>query len=340
MQLKEVTWLAALVWLLSTVGAVSASLTVVSTERYTIHEMLTAPVCNFIITGPIEPGDDAALQTFLDTRFPNPAPDVEGWVACLSGEGGTFETGIAMGTILAQHRVATRVRAEDSCLSACAVAWLFGSLSEWDDTVNARIMDRGAHIGFHAPSLRFEADLVPGAVVQNAYAAALVSLSNFAQAAVTAPRTTGDLVLHQDLLVNMLNVGPDDFYTLDTVAQLARYDVLLPFYGWQFPPEISDPEIWLSNACGNAMLADGDPFDPVFYDGSTSLQYAMAPEPPQGWMGFNPNDYFSHACHIRFDPDTRFIQVRLFRGPNERANLFLGMYAALRYDTRIDDLPR
>ena len=145
-------------------------------------------LCNIEIRGPIETGDAERLQGIFDAQFQNPPPDPTGWIACLDSAGGQFEAGIALGEVLARYGWATRVRQDAECLSACAVAFLFGTFVAYDNALNLRIMDRGARVGFHAPRLQYDGDDVPGAVVGQAYDAALIGLGNLMNAAMNAPR--------------------------------------------------------------------------------------------------------------------------------------------------------
>lgn len=318
----------------------AATFEILDTRRYTDAEMRDQFLCNIEISGPIEAGDAERLQGIFDAQFQNPPPDPTGWIACLDSAGGQFEAGIALGEILARYGWATRVRQDAECLSACAVAFLFGTFVAYDSALNLRIMDRGARIGFHAPRLQYDGEDVPGAVVGQAYDAALIGLGNLMNAAMNAPRLAPDEVLPRRLLSGMLAAGADEFYEIETIRQLVAYDIVLSLLNWQMPESVTSVDIWPGHVCVNAHLAQGLDVDPLQPIGLLNTRHWGIPDPPQGWLDYHIDDFWTNACHIRYDEEGKFFEVETFRSGTETGSAWMQLYAVVAPETTIASLPR
>ena len=100
--------------------------------------------CNYLLRGTITPDDDRLFSSLNDVRV------------CLDSDGGSFAGGKALATQFMSEGIQTYVRRGDRCHSACALAFLGGSI--WGDFRHAsRTLEPGATLGFHAPYLTLEA---------------------------------------------------------------------------------------------------------------------------------------------------------------------------------------
>ena len=88
------------------------------------------------VDGQIRSGDEV---TFANVSRQSPASLVE-----FSGPGGDLKAGLAIGRQIARRGFTTSVVDQQTCASACALAWLGGAV---------RLMDATARIGFHAASV-------------------------------------------------------------------------------------------------------------------------------------------------------------------------------------------
>ncbi|CAN5825420.1 hypothetical protein BH11PSE3_BH11PSE3_29600 [soil metagenome] len=104
------------------------------------------------LSGPLRRGDADAVRTLL-TRLkadsteatPGPLATVE-----LSSLGGDLGEGLAIGTLFRDYDVATIVRRNDVCLSACALAFLGGTSShEGTERGMDQRIELGARLTFH-----------------------------------------------------------------------------------------------------------------------------------------------------------------------------------------------
>jgi hypothetical protein len=104
------------------------------------------------LTGLIEQGDSARLRAMLrnyQTRTSRP-PDEPLATIELSSLGGDVLEALKLGYLFREFDVATVVRANDLCLSACALAFLGGTASRSPTSaVISRTVERGAVLAFH-----------------------------------------------------------------------------------------------------------------------------------------------------------------------------------------------
>ncbi|CUH50827.1 hypothetical protein [Shimia marina] len=104
--------------------------------------------CTYYYSGDVVAGDAAkveALNTF----------GAGGATLCLNSGGGNFLEGLKLFEVIWNKQMNTRVLAGHTCASACAIAWLGGSVSEGSLGVasSSRNIEPGARLGFHAPYL-------------------------------------------------------------------------------------------------------------------------------------------------------------------------------------------
>ena len=103
------------------------------------------------LTGMIEAPDADRLRSEL-TRLRAQGVAGEGPLAVLelSSKGGNLLEGIKIGYLLREFGVATVVRREDACLSACALAFLGGTGRRSGPTAEpSRTLEIGGQVGFH-----------------------------------------------------------------------------------------------------------------------------------------------------------------------------------------------
>ncbi|HZQ02319.1 MAG TPA: hypothetical protein VFB13_22425 [Reyranella sp.] len=104
------------------------------------------------LTGMIEEGDAARLRAILTGMGKKGLQDAGAPLATIemSSAGGDLLEGLKLGYLFREFDVATLVRARDSCLSACALAFLGGTASHRrTEVVTARTIEVGAILGFH-----------------------------------------------------------------------------------------------------------------------------------------------------------------------------------------------
>ncbi|WP_421996456.1 hypothetical protein [Reyranella sp.] len=103
------------------------------------------------LTGEIEAGDAERLRDALSRLRARAPPTDDGRLATieLSSIGGNLLVGIAIGYLLHDYGVATVVRKGDSCLSACALAFLGGTARDAAGIRPSRTIEIGGQVAFH-----------------------------------------------------------------------------------------------------------------------------------------------------------------------------------------------
>lgn len=108
------------------------------------------------LTGMIEASDADRLRAELVKLQQARGANADGPLAVLelSSKGGNLLEGIKIGYMLREFGVATVVRREDSCLSACAMAFLGGTGRRQANTAEpSRTLEIGGQVGFHNSSV-------------------------------------------------------------------------------------------------------------------------------------------------------------------------------------------
>ena len=209
----------------------------------------------FSIDGEIVDGD-AEQFIELSSRYYSQTHDQSALVI-LNSEGGSFEEGLKLLNIFINGGFLTYVKKDAVCNSACAIAFLGGTLVEWQtdaDSAIARMMEPGAKIGFHRPSLSVE---LPEAEykrsnVEQAYADAYASSAAQIGLLLEYSRIPN---IRSSLIAEMLKTK-DGFYYIDTVNKAGRWDI--DVVGVKFPSNPNRDQIYL--ACMNLVGWSQDNF--------------------------------------------------------------------------------
>lgn len=257
---------------------------------------LEAGACSLSLRGPIAAGDAAAIEALFETdqlrgfrsltlTVTDRGEGPRGHALCLDSRGGSYSEGIALARFLIDRGIATSVPEGAECLSACAVAFMGGTLSSMDSGGGARmpyrVLHPGGQLGFHAPYVDFGK---MGATIRPAVAEAAFRTALSTMRMITEGLEGGDSYVpterfHKRLLLGMLdNYGPERFHMIETVEQAGLYDIRLAG-----PPKVAvEGEGWL-RLCSNMLgWARGGhvPTDPPVSSWSHVLTLAgAAPDP-------------------------------------------------------------
>ncbi len=170
----------------------------------------------------------------------------------LNSPGGHFSEGLRLAAFFREAGIGTFVGNGDRCLSACAVAFLGGTrhLCADGDSQTYRRLETKAQLGFHAPRLAVPDVNVTKRMMEAAYNVAVRQIATLIDEA----KKSG---VRSSLIVEMLKVGADEFYYIDTVAKAGR---------WGFDVAIETPRTLapktLALACANSAAWRRDQFIP------------------------------------------------------------------------------
>lgn len=178
------------------------------------------------LTGMIEEGDADGLRKILDRlksaelRTPGrPLATIE-----LSSNGGSVYEGVKIGYLLREFDVASVVRARDSCLSACALAFLGGTSSHSGPNVNpSRSIERGGQVGFH--NFVLNPDSLQLGPVKDPREALLKGFSEARGGASVLLRYASSIGVDASFLARQLGRPPDQMEYIDTAGQFVMLQV-------------------------------------------------------------------------------------------------------------------
>ncbi len=164
--LHKIGLVAATAWGLSSLALLAATITEHTLSLPGLAGKPAAIARTIRLTGPIEQGDTERLRSVL-IDIQRKVPRALGrplTTAELSSVGGDLLEGMKLGYLFREFDIATLVRAGDSCLSACALAFLGGTASHSPaEFAVQRDVEVGATLGFHNFSLNPASDLAAAA---------------------------------------------------------------------------------------------------------------------------------------------------------------------------------
>lgn len=178
-------------------------------------------IVRFSLDGAIEPGDSVKLRALLNNTLREYYPNALARVVIeLNSNGGSFAEGVELMRTFRELGIGTRVTSEASCLSACAIAFLGGTVvNEASMSERFRFVQPGGLLGFHAPSLGIDGDnLVPAALMETSYASALLALGELIS-------ESKAFEIDTSLLEVITSTPPDDMYIVEIVDDFARWNI-------------------------------------------------------------------------------------------------------------------
>jgi hypothetical protein len=159
----------------------------------------------------VPPGQTAFDRAVIHTRL------------CLDSPGGSFPEGLDLAAYLGETGISTHVAAQDSCLSACALAFLGGTQLGAEDGLTrnrSRSMHVTATLGFHAPQLNVPAGQFSETVVGQAFDVAI-------RASAEIFGSLEDPRINRGFALSVFDVAGQDFYFVDTPERARELGVTL-----------------------------------------------------------------------------------------------------------------
>ena len=201
--------------------------------------------CDIKVSGEIVEGDAERISKALEVREEK---EVVMTALCLNSEGGNYAEALNIINMILERGgvLATIVEKGDQCLSACALIFLAGQKHLGDGAfVPFRFMSVGAKIGFHAPYITAEGS-PKGATAARIYREAIIAIGRLLT--LTADDKQREDFFPRSLLAEALKVGSDDFFLMDQVDKLGRWNIIL--FDHAKPERITNR--MLTTACQNA----------------------------------------------------------------------------------------
>lgn len=204
-------------------GADASALTITTAMR----ALPGAPATVIRLTGMFEKGDAAELRkTLVRLKSVKETPgDLPFTTAELSSQGGDVFEGVKVGYFFREFGIATVVRKSDLCLSACAFAFLGGTMAALPvDAVPSRTIEAGGQLGFHNVWLNYGG-------LRNSPADDRVATTEGFNLALggssTIIRYATDMGIDPRFISRMLGRPADQFEYVDTVREFLSLQICL-----------------------------------------------------------------------------------------------------------------
>lgn len=170
--------------------------------------------CSHILEGKIEPGDLAKFQSVFRVEDSNDNISI----LCMNSQGGNFAEGIEIALYLREAAVGTHVDKTNTCLSACAIAFMGGRIALDDSSGPRRSLEPGGLLGFHAPEPDISFATNDRVLIETAYTSAISAIGHLTESveSIDFPLT---------LLARLLRSHGPDFHYIDDIGDVVRYDI-------------------------------------------------------------------------------------------------------------------
>ncbi|WP_323770055.1 hypothetical protein [Antarctobacter sp.] len=181
--------------------------------------------CTLQLSGRITAGDADTLQTLLERQGYLDDGQNSVQALCLDSPGGSLNEGVKIAEVLTAYSVPTVLAEGAECLSACAVAFMGGTLRFDIYTPIQRSMHPTARLGFHAPDLEVPERSYDRATVTKAFDLAIDAIARIAKDLDEANSMSRVNKFPRSLLAEMLRHKGKDFLWVDTVEKAAVWGI-------------------------------------------------------------------------------------------------------------------
>lgn len=207
--------------------------------------------CKVKLDGAISPGDTDKLKKYAtDNKIIDPEQYEIGYALCLNSPGGSLNEALKLAKYFQEEVVTTVIDQNDACLSACSIAFMFGTEAAGDYIGSKRAMHYTARLGFHRPSLSIpDRQDYTDEQIDRALKVVLDSVVNLLVEANKVFFGHSQPIMTSDLIEKMFDHEGDDFYEITTVDQVGRWNI--DVLGWR-PPERMELH-HAHNACMNIL---------------------------------------------------------------------------------------
>jgi hypothetical protein len=201
--------------------------------------------CNLRLTGPIVTGDLGRLKNAV-VGLSQRGIDL---TLCPHSLGGSYSEGLSIAQYIFNNSIGTAIQAAARCYSACALIFMAGSEQTDGGIVPNRRLHVAGSLGFHAPFLNgLPEKQYDKQTVEAAYIAGIRAIAGLMK----VERRASDEFFPKELLIEMLDQGPDELFGIDTIGKAIKFNITL--VGMKGPRTITIPNVsvqMLCNACEN-----------------------------------------------------------------------------------------
>lgn len=139
----------------------------------------------------------------------------------LESPGGSYLEGVKLAKLFREKKIATVVRNDKHCMSACAIAFLGGARGFAYNSRMMRLIEPRAKVGFHAPYLELPpSDQHTSVEISDAFQISVKVMNEIAELA-------EHLHIHPRLIPRLMKPSRGDFYLISTAEDVALYGLEL-----------------------------------------------------------------------------------------------------------------
>jgi len=202
--------------------------------------------CNIVMSGEIGPGDALRFTRLYKKHYvdelardlgdaqnmpPNsflPVRIQHNVTLCMNSTGGDLEEALKLASKISERSVSTVVKKK--CLSACALAFMFGKFDVLIGSPRggqtSRYMHATSELGFHAPffNAAMSDQLVPMHIIEQMYVRAIYDFSLIVQLSENLSSSDGP-ALASDLLLRIASTPHNDFEYVDRVEEAIGWGI-------------------------------------------------------------------------------------------------------------------
>lgn len=247
------------------------------------------------LSGPIRDGDLARLKAVREKLPPSFYPGGVSFPLCLdSPDGGDLAEAIRIGAHIYETGIGTVIEENASCLSACAVVFMMGTVRSNEDDFLDRHLHVGGTLGFHRPELDLPLPvdgLYSLGEVEASFAAALETTADLLLLANRNAPVSNRPMIRSDLLRAMFLRRGEDYLFIDTVDKARRWGIRL--FGYAELPSLDAAAA--QHACDNLTRWQ------ALRDPPEASQTWDPPRPDgDGYLVTGSNaGYLLHECRVR-----------------------------------------
>ncbi len=172
--------------------------------------------------GPVVEGDQLRLAREIKAIKDEAYKDygISKITVSFNSPGGSYPEGLQIAQLIANEKIQTVVENGNSCYSACALAFMAGSIDLENGAIKtSRTLHPTGVLGFHAPYLNFETEeTFDDKQIKETFAFGVESIRAFLELSQIAQ-------IDAELVIQTLNKGPSDFFTIKTVDDFGRWNI-------------------------------------------------------------------------------------------------------------------
>ncbi|WP_420326280.1 hypothetical protein [Mameliella sp.] len=224
-------------------------------------ELVEGRDCGILLTGQIQPRDLDRFRDAYEQAYPEESQFTSGQTICLDSPGGSIAETLRLAEEIRNLGVGTVLRQDTSCLSACAVLFMFGTKTGLDGREFNRRMHYTATLGFHRPSLTVdETQTYSADAVSQGFDLSTDVLQRLTELGSQTHRNSPIPIISTDILVQMMIYEGQNFFYIDTVDKAGKW--MIDVYGIRSRERYGMKEVLI--ACDNLWnWSSSGPYQPV-----------------------------------------------------------------------------